>query len=82
MRAAKSNGFAYFAVADPREGLGGAGPALLFGPNGGPKGKKKFFLETAPLPPPPPLSMGLYDRASALSQGLDPALFCTFLCLR
>ena len=66
MRAAKSSGR-------------GAGAALLFGPNGGPKGKEETFFGDSP---PPPLSMDLYDRASALSQGLDPALFCTFLCLR
>ena len=33
MRAAKSNGFVYFAVADPEEGPGGSGTRLIFRPN-------------------------------------------------
>ena len=35
---------------------GGPPPPIIFRPNWGPKGRKKFLL---PLPPPPPLSEGL-----------------------
>ena len=48
-------------VTDPGEGAGGGGvgwPFLIFGPNWGPKVRKKFF----PRPPPPLLSKGLDDR--------------------
>ena len=41
----------------------------------GPKDRKKIF-ETASPPPPPLLSQGLVDRASPLSDGLDPPLPC------
>ena len=47
------------------------GPRIIFRPNCGPKGRKNFLGES---PPPPHLSMGLDDRATPLSQGLDPAL--------
>ena len=53
-------------MADPGEGPGGPAP-LVFGPN------KNFLGTPAPIPP-PLLSKGLGDRASPLSQGLDPAL--------
>ena len=43
------------------------GPPLIFGPN------KNFLGTPAPIPP-PLLSKGLDNRASPLSQGLDPAL--------
>ena len=54
------------AVTDPGEGC----PPLIFRPNWGPKGRKKFVLRLplplisgsgwlCPLPPPPPLSEGL-----------------------
>ena len=50
---------------------GGAQPGapLIFRPNWGPKGKKKFFRDC-----PPPPSKGLDDWEPPLSQGLDPAL--------
>ena len=53
-----------------RGGAGGpAHPSLLiFEPNWGPKGQKKFFKTR------PPLSQGLDDRALPLSEGLDPPL--------
>ena len=54
-----------------RERHGGAGPPLIFRPNGGPKGQKIIFGDR---PPPPFLSKGLDDRAPHLSQGLDPAM--------
>ena len=51
----------------------GTQPPLIFGPNGGPKGREKVF-ETGP----PPLSHGLDDRPPPfflpLSVGLDPPL--------
>ena len=48
------------AVADLGEVPGEPGLSLIFGPNWGLKGQKKFFLETTP---PPPLSQGLDDQA-------------------
>ena len=54
-------------MADPGEGPGGPAP-LIFGPN------KTFLGTPATTPPPPLLSKGQDDRASPLSQGLDPAL--------
>ena len=62
-------------VADP--GIQGRGPGLpppplIFRPNWGPKGR--IIFETAPPPLPSPLSQGLDDRASHLSEGLDPPL--------
>ena len=59
-------------------GSGGPAPPFFLDQTEAQRAKRNFFWRQ----PPPPLSMGLYDRASALSQGLDPALFCTFLCLR
>ena len=47
---------------------------LIFRPNGGPMGRKNLGGTT-----PPPLTKGLDNRASPLSQGLDPALICTLL---
>ena len=38
----------YRPVADPGEGPGGPPPGI-FGPNCGPRGRKKFFFSTAPL---------------------------------
>ena len=43
-------------------------PHLIFKPNWGPKGRKKFLGEAGPLPP--PLSQGQEDGASPLSEGL------------
>ena len=49
---------------------GGGRLPLIFRPNRGPKGRKKFS-QTAP----PPLSQGLYDRTPLhLSEDLDPLL--------
>ena len=53
-------------VADPGEGPGGPAPPPRFWT------KQKFFGDTGPHPS--LLSKGLDDRASPLSQGLDPAL--------
>ena len=49
----------------------GSGSPTIFRPNCGPRCRKNLFLEPHP---PPPLSKGLYDRVTPLSQGLDPAL--------
>ena len=56
-------------MADPGEGSGGAGPPLIFRPNGGPKSQKFWGGDRPPF-----LSKGLDDRAPHLSQGLDPAM--------
>ena len=40
----------------------GAGLLLIFRPNWGPKGWKKFCFETVSPPPLPTLSPGLHDR--------------------
>jgi len=48
-------------------GPGGLGPPLNFKPKA--KGPKKIFVKTWP-----PLSQGLDNRASTLSEGLDPPL--------
>ena len=48
-------------------------PALIFRPNSGPKGQNNFFLETGA-----PLWM---TTPSPLSQGLYPALSCTYIIL-
>ena len=58
-------------LADPGKGPGGAGPPLIFRPNGGPNGQKIIFGDRSP---PPFLSKGLDDRGPHLSQGLDPAM--------
>ena len=52
---------------------GGARGALIFRPNWGPKGRKKFFETAAPL------SQGLDDLPLPLSEGLDPPLFMPLL---
>ena len=46
----------------------GAGLLLIFRPNWGPKGWKKFCFETVSPPPPPTLSPGLHE-------GPDPPLY-------
>ena len=48
----------------------GAQPPLIFRPNWGPSGRKKFLLRLAP---PPPLSQSLVT-GPPLSEGLDPPL--------
>ena len=53
-----------------RGGTWGGPPPLIFRPNWGPKGWKKFFLETGP----PLLSEGLDDCPPPLSEGLGPPL--------
>ena len=53
---------------------GGSFPPFTFRPNYGPKDQNNF----GGGPPPLPLSKGLDDWASTLSQGLDPALLCAF----
>ena len=50
-------------VANQGRGL----PPLIFGPNWGPKGRKKIFQDHPPLP----LSRGQDDRTPSLSEGLD-----------
>ena len=52
-----------------RGGARGAAP-LIFWPHWGPKGGKSFSFWDRP--PPPSLSQGLDDRATPLSQGVDP----------
>ena len=46
-----------YAVTDPAKGAGGGRPPLIFRPNWGPKGRKKYLR---PPPPPPSLSEGLH----------------------
>ena len=48
MRAAKSNGFVHFAMADPGEGPGGSAPALFLDQTEARRAKENFF-ETATL---------------------------------
>ena len=62
-------------MADPGEGLGGAGPPLFFDQNETQRAEKNFFGDRTPLsqglderPPPPP----------TLSEGLDPPLIAYF----
>ena len=59
------------AVAIQSRGPGNPGLPLSFRPNLGPKGRKKFFFETAP-----PLYLRVWVTAppSPLSEGLDPPL--------
>ena len=58
-------------VADPGEGPGGPGPPLIFTPNWGPKGGKKFFWDRAPpfvrvwMTGPPPPSPLIWRSGSA-----------------
>ena len=49
------------------QGRGLVGPPPYFLTKLRPEGRKKFFLETGSTPP-PPLSQGLDDRATPLSQ--------------
>ena len=57
-------------MADPGEGPGGAGsPTLFLDQNEARRTEKKNWGDQAP-----PFSKSLDDRASLLSQGLDPAL--------
>ena len=50
----------------------GSRAPLIFRPNWGPKGRKKFFWRLGPPPPPPYLRV--WVTAPHLSQGLDRAL--------
>ena len=61
-------------MADPGEGPGGRGP-LIFRSNWGPMGRKKFFLDRAP-----PYHR-VWMTGPPLSEGLDPQLCMTFLCM-
>ena len=50
---------------------GGQAFPLIFRPNWGPKGRKKFCRDL----PPPHLFQGMGDQVSPLSKGLDPPGF-------
>ena len=63
-------------VADPGEGPGGPGPTLFLDQNEVRRAEKIFFWDRAP----PPLSQSLDDRASPLSEGLDPRLTMVQFC--
>ena len=52
-------------------GARGARLPLIFWPNWGPKGGKSFFFWDRV---PPPLPQGLNDRATPLSEGVEPPL--------
>ena len=56
----------FLPMEDPGEGL--APPPLIFRPNWGPKGEKKFFGDCTPPPPPPPPPMSRCGSGTAFCQ--------------